>query len=278
MNMVWSDRVILLVVTAITMLAIDAAALSVGNVKYSIDRATKTIDVYSVNNASSVFKIVEPGGRAPPDERFDAMHHFPGVITNTVLIGAQDVHTNLNVLLANEKLLQITPTRVYVNYHTHKQRMVYGQLRAFVLDDFELANQVYIGAPILSADGDLVSVVTCRFDDYRDGVVVFPVSGVRSPGLTSGQIQFDDKVTVNELDATMSVYGRMQLPYNVDSTHELNVKRFAISINNNRRMYRDWPRTVVVFHNRRDVTISLVEGEFEMFKMRLDGPLLRSQL
>ncbi|QWO71548.1 p26 [Orgyia pseudotsugata single capsid nuclopolyhedrovirus] len=267
------------IVTTTVMLAASATTTpqSVGNVRYTVDRLDKTINVLAVDDVSSVFKIVAPGGRAVADEHYDTMHHFPGVITDVMLTGAASELTPLQVLLENGQLLNVTTSRVYVNFHTHKQRLVYAQLRAFVLDDFELANKVYIGAPILSSTNKLVSVVSCRYDDYRDGVVAFPVSGVRSPGLISGQLHFDDTVLVHALDPAMSVYGRMQLPYATESQHELSVKRLAISAYNNRQMYRDWPRSVIVFHNKRDVIINLVEGEFEIDRVRLDGPMVRAQ-
>ncbi|AIZ48696.1 p26b [Agrotis segetum nucleopolyhedrovirus B] len=177
------------------------------------------------------------------------------------------------VQLGNGVLYQTRASRVYTNFHTHKNRMIYGQLRTFAVDDFEIASQIYIGAPIY-LNYKLVSVVTCRFDDYEAGLVMFPVTGIRSRGLVSGQFNIDDRVIVQELRPNMSVYGRQQLPY--DSAH-MSVKKFALSTNANRLAYRDLPRAVAVFHNEREITMALVEGEFEVDRLRFDGPLITAQ-
>ncbi|QHB21712.1 P26-1 [Artaxa digramma nucleopolyhedrovirus] len=276
---------------------------TVYGVRYKIDYDRRIIDVLSVNNKSCSVEVIAPNGRSSGrGGDLDLAHHFPGAIVTDIVfdVSAVNSHTVLHVLLDNGSLLRVVPDRVYTNFHTHNWRMVYGQLRTFAVDDFTLANRIYIGAPIF-LNGKLVSVVTCRYDEYDLSLAMFPVSGIRSPGLVSGQIHFDDEVIVKNLRVGMSVYGKMQLPYNnaqVDNDDNkitndanfdddddddqngglaLNAKRFAISATNNRRMYRNLPRTVAVFHDRDQVSIGLVEGEFEINRVRFDGPLIVPQ-
>ncbi|ACO53501.1 P26-1 [Euproctis pseudoconspersa nucleopolyhedrovirus] len=261
----------------------EKAIKSVYDVKYTVNRNNRIVDVISVNNKPLSVEIVAANGQSSGQKRLDLAHHFPGVIVDGLVFDTGvgfDARTVLQVLLDNGTLLRVVPDRVYTNFHTHNRRMVYGQLRTFALRNFAAADQIYIGAPIF-LDGKLVSVVTCRFDDYDNGVVLFPVSAVRAPGLMSGQIHFDDKVIVEKLRPGMSIYGRVQLPYNAqnDSADSsiLNLKRFAVSASDNRLMYRNLPRTIVVFHDRKQISIGLVEGEFEIDRVRLDGPLIVPQ-
>nr|WUR10830.1 p26 [Calliteara abietis nucleopolyhedrovirus] len=262
-----------------------AAVKTIHKIQYKIDHVLKKIDVLSIDGDSCDIKTVAPGGRFDNrNERYETMHHFPGVASDVVLRGAQSADEHLRVLLNDGVLLRVVPNRTYFNFHTHKQRMIYGQLRSFTVDDFAIADQIYTGAPIFSQSGELVSVVSCRFDEYDDGVAVYPVTGVRSPTLASGHIVFDDEVYVHELDPANSVYGRRQLPYGGGSSSvtetdnsRMNIKKMALAVVENKRMYRNWPRSVVVFHNKRDVSIGLVEGYFEIMRIRLDGPMVVPQ-
>ncbi|ACI28850.1 P26 [Agrotis ipsilon multiple nucleopolyhedrovirus] len=261
-----------MLVWAICSAATMAAMATPNNVKYTVNHEARTMQVHTVDDRPVSIHVIPPNSETNGDDKLSVLHQFPGVATDVLFpaISADDV---LFVQLSNGVLYQTRASRVYTNFHTHKGRMVYGQLRTFVLDDFEIASQIYIGAPIY-LNHKLVSVVTCRFDDYEAGLVMFPVTGIRSRGLVSGQFNIDDRVIVQELRPNMSVYGRQQLPY--DSAH-MSVKQFALSTNANRQAYRDLPRAVAVFHNKREITMALVEGEFEVDRLRFDGPLITAQ-
>ncbi|ADB84463.1 p26-a [Apocheima cinerarium nucleopolyhedrovirus] len=246
------------------------------NVDYVIDEATKTIKIVSVDKQPSNIIIVTPNGHTNRHEQYDVMHHYPGVVSDVILPGVPNERSIMHVLLNDGTLVRAVGEHVYTNFHTHKERMIYGQLRTFALDDFSLADKIYLGAPVF-VDKKLVSVITCRYDDYTNGLVMYPVTGTRSKGLISGQINYDDKVIVNVLRPSMSVYGRNQLPYSPDSINAVSIKRLAISVSNNRQIYRDLPRSVVVFHNENDIFINLVEGDFEIEKIRFDGPMVVPQ-
>ncbi|AIU41249.1 p26-1 [Sucra jujuba nucleopolyhedrovirus] len=254
---------------------------AINNVRYTIDHLTKTIDIHNVNDSNVNIVIVPPHSVASRREHnLDNFHQFPGVASDIVFSGVKK-NDVIHVLLSNGVLYRTTSDRVYTNFHVDKHRMIYGQLPTFATDDFSLADKIYIGAPIFR-NGKLASVITCRFDDYKNGLVLFPVSGVRTQDLVSGQIHFDESVFVKKLLPDMSVYGRKQLPYRQNNdlqnhTSTLNVKRFALAATNNRQMYRDWPRSVVVFYNDRNIFISLVEGEFEINRVRFSGPLIEPQ-
>lgn len=249
-----------------------ASTMAAFNAKYTVDRESRTIKVDSVDEKPVLIFVIPPNSETNGDDRLTTLHQFPGVATSIVFpsISKDD---DLLVQLDNGILYKTQATRVYTNFHTHKNRMVYGQLLTFVVDDFEIANKIYVGAPIYR-DGKFVSVITCRFDDYEQGLVMFPVTGVRSKGLISGQMSIDDRVVVEVLRPNMSVYGRHQLPYR--SAH-MSVKQFAMTATVNRQLYRDLPRFAVVFHNSTEITITMVEGEFEMYRIRLDGPLITDQ-
>ncbi|ABM45841.1 p26b [Spodoptera frugiperda multiple nucleopolyhedrovirus] len=242
------------------------------NVKYTVDHETKRINVNSVLDAPVSIHVIPPNSDTNGDEKLTLLHQFPGVATN-VIFPSITKDDDLYVQLNNGVLYKTRATRVYTNFHTHKNRMVYGQLYTIAVDDFEIANKIYIGAPIYR-NKQLVSVITCRFDDYEAGLVMYPVTGIRPQGLISGQIQYDDRVGVETLRPSMSVYGRQQLPYK--SAH-MSVKQFAMTADMNRQLYRDLPRSVMLFHNNKEITITVVEGEFEMYRIRLDGPLVTNQ-
>nr|ADV91363.1 p26b [Spodoptera frugiperda multiple nucleopolyhedrovirus] len=262
------------------------------NVKYTVDHETKRINVNSVLDAPVSIHVIPPNSDTNGDEKLTLLHQFPGVATN-VIFPSITKDDDLYVQLNNGVLYKTRATRVYTNFHTHKNRMVYGQLYTIAVDDFEIANKIYIGAPgppsrstvsisLISnscspgiyRNKQLVSVITCRFDDYEAGLVMYPVTGIRPQGLISGQIQYDDRVGVETLRPSMSVYGRQQLPYK--SAH-MSVKQFAMTADMNRQLYRDLPRSVMLFHNNKEITITVVEGEFEMYRIRLDGPLVTNQ-
>lgn len=248
------------------------AAMAAPNVQYTTDHDTRTIQVQTVDDNRVYIHVIPPNSDTNGDDKLSVLHQFPGVATSVLFpaISAEDV---LFVQLSNGVLFSVRANRVYTNFHTHKNRMVYSQLLTFAVDDFDIANKIYIGAPIYH-NYKLVSVITCRFDDYDAGLVLFPVTGIRPQGLISGQFHFDDRVQVEELRPNMSVYGRQQLPYN--SAH-MSVKQFALAANTNRQAYRDLPRTVVVFHSKKEISIALVEGEFEIDRVRFDGPLITAQ-
>ncbi|QYC92712.1 P26-1 [Trabala vishnou gigantina nucleopolyhedrovirus] len=268
-----------LVVTATFIMSVvmqGAVADTVYNIDYTIDHDTKTITVNRVDNELCSIVVVAPNGHTNNHETLDIMHHFPGAVSSVILPGAAGANSILHVLANDGTLLRVEPEHVYANFHVHKRQMVYGQLRTFALDDFSLAEKIYIGAPIFMGN-KLVSVVTCRFDNYARGLVMFPVTGARSTNLISGRLEFDSEVKVREWNPIMSIYGKMQLPYHTDSVYDMNAKRFEISSRNNRRMYRNMPRSVTVFHNERDTFIVLVEGEFEIAHVHFDGPMVVPQ-
>ncbi|AHH82597.1 P26 [Buzura suppressaria nucleopolyhedrovirus] len=247
-----------------------AKTSSINNVHYIVDEFNKSIKITHVNGVEVTVQIIPPHGELSTRE-FDSMHQFPGVATDLLLTGAPSDKAILHVLMKDGNLLRTTANRVFSNFHVYRHRMVYGQLYTFVTDDFGEAEKIYLGAPIFY-NNKLVSVVTCRFDDYERGLVYFPVTGVRHDRLISGQLHFDDNIVkVTRLQPGMSVYGRNQLPYS------LGVKQLAMSAYNNRQMYRDWPRTVFVYYNESDIIISLVEGEFEISRVRFQGPLVEPQ-
>lgn len=250
-----------------------SVAMAAPNVLYTVNDEARTIKVHTVDNSPVSVNVIAPGGNTNGDDRLSALHQFPGVATDVLFpaVSADDV---LFVQLSNGVLFRTRATRVLVNFHTHKNRMIYGQLLSFEVDDFEVANKIYIGAPIYR-NYKLVSVVTCRYDDFEAGLVLFPVTGIRPRGLVSGQFNFDGgNVLVQQLRPNMSVYGKQQLPYN--SAH-MSVKQFALTTSANKQAYRDLPRTIAVFHNQREITIALVEGEFEIDRVRFDGPLVVDQ-
>lgn len=249
-----------------------SSTMAAFKVKYAVDHEARTMTVQSVDGRPVSIFVIPPNSDTNGDNKLTSLHQFPGVATSVAFppISRND---DLLVQLNNGVMYKTRATRVYTNFHTHKNRMVYGQLLTFAVDEFDIANKIYIGAPIFRA-GEMVSVVTCRFDDYEKGLVLFPVTGVRSAGLVSGQMMFDDRVIVKKLKPDMAVYGRQQLPHN--SAH-MSAKQFAMAATVNRQLYRDLPRYAVVFHNDTDITITMVEGEFEMYRIRLDGPLVTNQ-
>ncbi|QNV47846.1 p26-b [Alphabaculovirus altersperidaniae] len=261
------------VTVAATLICCAASAtMAAFNVKCAIDHDARTMTVQSVNDKPVSIYVIPPNADTNGDDTLTTLHQFPGVASSVVFppISRDD---ELLVELSNGVLYKIRASLVYTNFHTHKNRMVYGQLLTIAIDDFAVASKVYVGAPIYRG-GELVSVITCRFDDYQKGLALFPVTGVRPKGLASGQMMFDDRVIVKTLAAGVSVYGRQQLPYN--SVH-MSVKQFAMAATVNRNMYRDLPRCVIVFHNDTEIIITMVEGEFEMYRVRLDGPLVTNQ-
>jgi Nucleopolyhedrovirus p26 protein len=248
---------------------------SIYNVEYTVNNDERKVRVLSVDNKPVHVQVVPPGADTNlfNADSLDLLHHFPGVASGVVFPQVNRTEP-LYVLLNDGVLLRVVPTYVYTNYHVHKNRVVYGQLATFGLQDFTIADKVFEGAPIFR-DGQLVSVVSCRYDDYDLGLAMFPVTGVRPLGLMSGHINTDSEVRVQRLEAGMSVYGSRQLPYaDLLASDVLSAKRFALSTNANRRSYRDMPRTVNIFHNRLEVTFTLVEGEFEIDRVRIDGPLI----
>ncbi|AUF81557.1 p26 [Malacosoma neustria nucleopolyhedrovirus] len=274
--------------TTITNLAAPRI-VNVYNVKCSVDHDSKTVTVFAVNNKSVDIVIAPPGKELTRSSspistmqhhqhrlNLHLMHHFPGV-ASTVFFPSLDKDDRVVVLMSNGALMRATLSHVVANFHTHDRRMVYGQLRSIAITDYSVAEKIYVGAPIFK-NGHMVSVVTCRHDDFNSGVVQFPVTGARSEGLILGHVSFDNdednNVAVHKLDANVTIYGTTQLPY--VSVSPVNGKKFALIVDRNRSNYRDLPRKVVVFHNDTDVLISLVEGQFEMQRIHFDGPLVKS--
>ncbi|AIE47854.1 p26 [Peridroma alphabaculovirus] len=260
------------VLALVAAMAVSANTLSKHNVTYTVDEVRRTMRVNTVDGVPVTIEPIPPHSDTDGRDELSVLHQFPGVATQVVFPPLAPTDT-LFVQLNNKALYRTRAAAVYTNFHTHKGRMVYGQLLTIVVDDLAVAGKIYVGAPIFR-DRKLVSVVTCRMDDYDKGVALFPVTGIRPRGLVSGQFNFDDRVIVQELRPGMSVYGRQQLPY--DSAH-MSVKHFALATVANKQAYRDMPRAIAVFHNQREVTVALVEGEFEVDRVRFDGPLIVPQ-
>jgi Nucleopolyhedrovirus p26 protein len=254
-------------------LAVDGvSAMTTYNVNYTVNHLTQTTQIMTVDDEKVFIRTIPPHGYTTGADEYSVVHQFPGVATQ-IMFPAVSRSDDLYVLLNNGVLFRTQATRVYANFHVHKNRLIYGQLLTIAVDDFSIAAKIYVGAPIFR-DKKLVSVVTCRYDDYTAGLALFPVSGVRPRGLVSGQYMFDDRVIVQELRAGNSVYGRQQLPYN---SAKASVKNFALATVSNRQAYRDFPRSVCVFYDDNAITLTLVEGEFEMERVRFDGPLIVPQ-
>ncbi|AYN45077.1 p26b [Alphabaculovirus alterspexiguae] len=257
---------------SVVLLYLSTKLTMAANVKYEIDHDKRIIQIKSVNDQAVSVTVIPPNSNND-DDNLSMLHHFPGVATSVTFppISPDDA---LYVQLNNGVLYRVYADRVYTNFHTHKKRLIYGQLLTFAVDDFSISSKIYVGAPIYR-DNVLVSVITCRYDDYDADLVMFPVTGIRAHGLVSGQINYDsDNIIVEKLKPEMSVYGRRQLPYK--SAH-MSVKHFALSTHMNREIYRNLPRLVSIFYNEKEVSIGAVEGEFEMFRVRLDGPLITDQ-
>ncbi|AXU41465.1 P26 [Alphabaculovirus altermyunipunctae] len=207
---------------------------------------------------------------SPDDDELDRLHHFPGVAT-TLVFPFVDTDQVLYVLLSD-----LTLERVHIiddaheplfNFHVHKNRVVYGQLRSFEAPDRNVASKIYVGAPIFNdaSRSEIVSVVTarCALPDLR-----FPVTGVRSNGLVSGQVEIDGEYVIQkQITANTSVYGRMISTYD-------EIKKFAINCNKNKGLYRNEPRAFVVTEGNNTITIALVENQFEIFRVRMNGSLV----
>ncbi|ACF05322.1 P26 [Adoxophyes orana nucleopolyhedrovirus] len=249
----------------LALIATPGTALTVNNVEYTINHLEKTITVTQVDEKTCIIKTFPPLGSTGDQEEYDMLHHFPGVATS-VLFPSIKNNSMLSVLLNDGTTFSAVADRVYTNFHSHKKRMVYGQLLSFAIEDFNLANKIYIGAPIF-LNNKLISVVTARHDNYKEGWVIYPVTGIRPDNLVSGQFNFDNQIIVTQFVKGMSVYGKRQLPY-------MALKRYAINTSANKKLYRNMPRSVAVFYNDQDITIALVEGEYEIDRIRLNGPLL----
>ncbi|AAW81053.2 P26 [Clanis bilineata nucleopolyhedrovirus] len=247
------------------------------NVIYTVNDVQRAINIQMVDGKEAQVVVIPPHSNTNNDDRLDMLHHFPGVATDIILPSIQ-ANDMVEILLSDHVLWRTgVDANVFTNYHTHKNRIVFGQLRAVVVKDFTLADQIYIGAPVFK-EKRLISVITCRFDDYTNQQVIFPLTGLRAAGLVSGQINYDDNVTVQQLKPGLSVYGRRQLPYKSnEALGQANIKRFAISTQNNRLAYRDMPRNVVFFHDQHNITITINENEFEIARFRFDGPLILPQ-
>ncbi len=243
------------------------------NVDCVLDKTNKKMQVISINGKPVHIEVIPPHGETDGHDTLTLLHQFPGVATEVVFPAINNADDSLHVLLNNGALALVQPTRVYTNFHKHQGRFIYGQLRTFVIDDFSLAEKIYIGAPIF-LNKKLVSVVTCRYDDYDAGLVMFPVTGVRPKGLVSGQFEYDNEVLVQSLKPNMSVYGKRQLLY---TSQFMGAKRFALTTSANRLSYRDLPRSVAVFHNEKEIIITMTEGEFEINRVRFDGPIVTPQ-
>lgn len=294
-----SSSLLLLLLTVSTAIADPAETTTttknviVYNVKCSVNHKSKAVTVHAVNNKSVDIVIASPGEQLtrPSMSNFQPsrqqtidlhlMYHFPGVASN-IIFPPVDRDDRVVVLMSNGALMRAALTHVIANFHTHDGRMVYGQLRSIAITDYSIAEKIYIGAPIFK-NGHMVSVVTCRHDDFDAGVVLFPVTGARSKGLISGHVNFDDndngggnggEISVRKLGTDVTIYGTTQLPF--VSVSPVNGRKFALAIDRNRSNYRNLPRRVVVFHNATDVSISLVEGQFEIERIHFDGPLVET--
>lgn len=248
----------------------------INDVTFTIDERAKYINVSNVNGIPADIHLIPANGQSNGWETLDILHHYPGVATN-IPFGPVHKNSTLNVVLSNGAMLRVYANLVYTNFHSHKNRMIYGQLSAFAVKDMELANSIYMGAPIYY-DNKFVSVVTCRYDDYNNKASIFAVSAPSSSGLVSGHINYDDTfIHMHDLHANMSVYGKKQLPYTSVPTYAPNIKRYALSINSNKNLYRDSPRAISIFHNNQKIIITLTENEFEITRVSFDGPLIQMQ-
>ncbi|AXS67674.1 p26 [Cryptophlebia peltastica nucleopolyhedrovirus] len=243
--------------------------LEINNVNYEKNELKKTVTITKVDGQESFIKIIAPMSRVH-DEEYGLLHQFPGVASNIVFPKVSN-NSALDVLLNNGDLASFTVDRVYANFHIHKQRLIYGQMYAFALTDFSLANKIYLGAPVFR-ENRLISVITCRHNDYKNGLVIFPITGIRPEKLVSGQMNFDKSVSFHKFLQGMSVYGTKQLPYVGDSSFML--KRYALTVDQNKNTYRDLPRNINVFYNDHEIVITLSEGEYEIDRVRFDGPLI----
>nr|AJP07579.1 p26 protein [Helicoverpa armigera nucleopolyhedrovirus] len=256
---------------AILASAIGAKSLQRYNVEYTIDNDLNRIFIHKVDNRTVSINVI--GHQSNDSDTLDRLHHFPGVATS-VMFPRIDMTSALFVLLKNGAMARVVPKFVYTNYHVHKHRLVYSQLATFALEDRTVADLVLIGAPIFR-NKKLVSVVTHRHDDRDRDAVMFPVTGVRPRNLVSGQIQFDSNngVTPERLLTGRSVYGRRQMSY-LPNERSVGIKEFALTSVANRATFRNLTRNVHIFYNDDEIVITLSEGEFEISRIRFDGPLL----
>ncbi|AKC91740.1 p26 [Lambdina fiscellaria nucleopolyhedrovirus] len=158
--------------------------------------------------------------------------------------------------------------------------MVIGHVHAFATADALIVNGVFVGAPVFRGN-ELISVVTQVFLNPRDKTqTIFVIANERSPRFVAGRYDYDDDgaITVQQLRANMSVYGRRQFPFQNNSpdssTQLFGAQQYNAAANSNKNYYRNKPRSVYVFHNAHTVHVTLVEGEFEINNLTFDGPLL----
>lgn len=233
-----------------------------------VDHFAHTMRVHSVGAETVVVHVIPPGDRRTAARRddLDALHHFPRVATS-VIFPAVTIGQLLYVMLSDTTLEPVTVDdhdEPLFNFHVHKHRMVYGQLRTFTVVDDSVADKIYLGAPIYDESRKLlVSVVTTlRRPDRR-----YPITGIRAHDTVSGQLDFDDELVIQRMAPGMSLYGRRVLPYD-------QIKRHALECEAKRETFRNKPRAAVVTHGSgANIVITLVEGEFEMFRVRMNGSL-----
>ncbi|AKR17288.2 P26a [Urbanus proteus nucleopolyhedrovirus] len=253
--------------------------LNAYRVKCSVDHDTKKIDIDQINGQNYNFVVVPPHQETTASDLFDYYHQFPGLVTD-YNFHSFNINDTLKVLLSDGKFLHVLAhDKVLFNFHVHKNRMIFGQMVSFSVNDRSIASKIYVGAPVFRAlDHKLVSVITCNELVHKtDGErVIFPLTGVRHEHLSSGHVSFDGEYVVSQKVHGLSIYGRQQLPYTNNELYHTNVKQYAINIMNNQRVYRNDPRTVTVYYDDEEIDLVLTEGEFEIMRFRIDGGLVNA--
>ncbi|XP_057336564.1 uncharacterized protein LOC130675091 [Microplitis mediator] len=265
------------------------------NVTFEYNHNDKIINTKTIDGKSVDIVILPINKTVPldfiPSKDLNKLHQFPAIASSITLFGTNP-NQPIEILTIKKKQTatagdEVTTykTHVYSNtnsdrimYHTYNGRLIWSQLLSLVLKK-EDADTIYKGAPIFSSSTKkIVSFITTR-EEYTtmDGeeFVIFPITGIRPNGCSSGQSLHDstEDILQEDTQGKFSIYGRRMMPY-----AELKNYIETVTTPENIKNSRTEKHESAVFYDNVGVTFTCFQGDVEIARTRVGCKLIKPSM
>ncbi|UZE89692.1 P26 [Parapoynx stagnalis nucleopolyhedrovirus] len=231
------------------------------NVLYKIDHNKKFVKLLKINNEVAFMRIFNPGQEIY-DEDLNVYHQFPGVAVSTIF-PRLEINTIVDVLLNDNTLFSCKADKISLNYHICNNRLILGVLITVHLNNKDVIDKLYLGAPIFK-NNKLISVVTA-LHYIKEDEILMPITGIRNELQISADLKVTNGLPVEKLLPNMSVYGNKQLPYK-------EIKQFIIQQN---KIPENVKENYKLFYNDSEVRLTFNRGNIQIQHWRMPGPLIQ---
>lgn len=234
------------------------------NVFYKIDHQNRSVELIKTDDQDIFVRVFKPGQEIF-DESLNDHHQFPGVAVS-IIFPRLELNSIVDVLLNDHTLYSCKADRICLNYHICNKRLILGTLISVHVNNKDLLEKIYIGAPIFK-DNKLISVVT-SLHYINNEEVLMPITGIREHLQISADLKTNYGLDVEKLLPNMSVYGNKQLTYK-------EIKQYAIDQEKNIVCHDD-KENYKLFYNDKEVRLTFNKGNKQIQHWRMPGPLVQS--